>query len=127
MEKMVWFIAAVISLVLGLFYKKSHGEMSDIIVSDGEIIRIDAEKKEIIVRYTVGDKTTDFKANENYDDFSKLKIGQKVLVSSKKNAPEVPLAVLYNMKAKDRSLKGSQNATFIISAVCFVMGIVSVI
>lgn len=47
MGTVFWFIAAVISLVLGLFYKKSHGEMPDIIVSDGEIIRLTLRKKKL--------------------------------------------------------------------------------
>lgn len=122
---MIWFAAALLFLIIGIFYKKSKGKMPDSIISDGEIIYIDTEKKEITVRYTENGKTIDFTASENYGDFLKLKVGQKILVNTRISDHKRTISGLYNVRGKDRTMKGSQNAAFIISAVCFVMGIVS--
>lgn len=122
---MLWFIAALISFALGMFYKRSKGNMFNRKFFDGEVAYIDPAKKEITVQYTVDGRIIQAAAKENYGDFSKIKCGQKVLVLTHREAPEVPMCVAYNTKSKDRSMGGSTRAAFIISAMCLFMGIVS--
>lgn len=75
---MYWFIAGIIALLLGLFYKITNCSFGKQKVTTGTITKIN-------------------------------------------------IALLYNKKSKDRSIKRSTNATFIIAIICFIMGIINVI
>lgn len=125
---MWWFLGGIVSLCLGLFYRKSKGAFGKKQVSDGKIIGIMPENNTFRVSYSYP------KGNQNFEvimsgeetDLSALKIGMSVLVTFNSAAPEKPLCVSFNSRGKNISLKGSENAAFIIAAVCFIMGFIGI-
>lgn len=127
---MYWFIAGIIALLLGTFYKITNGSFGKQKVTTGTITEINSESKTICVTYNLSASappiTTEF--TDQYDEFSKLTVGQRVLIAVNNSNPTNPvIALLYNKKSKDRSVKRSTNAAFIIAVICFIMGIINVI
>lgn len=127
---MYWFIAGIIALLLGMFYKITNGSFGKQKVTTGTITKINSESKTICVTYNLSASaspiTTEF--TDQYDEFSKLTVGQRVLIAVNNSNPTNPvIALLYNKKSKDRSIKRSTNAAFIIAVICFIMGIINVI
>lgn len=97
---MFWFVCAFVSLVLLIFYKKSNGSMGKLRFFDGEITEINLASNEVKVRYTVDGNIVEAVSKEKNVNFSKLKLGTKVLICTYKDLPEIPLNFAYNRKGR---------------------------
>lgn len=125
---MWWFLGGIVSLCLGLFYRKSKGTFGKRQVADGRIIAIMPEINSFRVSYNSTKRNQTFEAvvSGNETDLSALKIGTRVMVTFDLSAPEKPLVVSFNSQGKNISLKGAENAAFIIAGVCFIMGFIGI-
>ena len=126
---MYWFIGGIIALALGVYYKSFEGKFCKKRVVDGEITRIVTESQTVWVKYQYSYEQQPVEAafTDEEADFSKLEAGTRVLVCIDCLQPEKPVIALYNISGKNRTVRGSERAAFIIAAVCFIMGIISLI
>lgn len=120
---MWWFVAAFFCMALNIFYWKTNGNFLWAKVVDGEITEVDIENKRLKVRYMINGRIVEAYSSDDYRDYSKLKLGTKVLVSI--NEKTGLTIVSYNKKGKDTTYKGAQKAGIIMTVACLIMGIVS--
>lgn len=124
---MFWFLAAILLLLLGIFYWKSGGNMGSSRILNGEIVEVYPERRAIKVRYLADGQFIEGIAQENNGDFSRLQPGTKVLVNVDKATPHIPRGILYNIAGKNRTMQGAWKAAFAAAGICFVVGIISLL
>lgn len=126
---MIWFVAGIISLFIGLYYLKKKGNFKNKVVTNGEITQIFEKEHCVYVKYAYPDDNKVIVAMlSNIDaDFSRLHIGTKIFVVIDKANPNCPLIARYNVEGKDMTIEGSTKAAFIVAIMFFIVGFIKLI